>query len=132
MKRSHLQIALYMLIVFLSGSVVGALAHRLYMVKTVTAEPRRRTPEEFRRKYIEDMRARLQLNDSQAAKLNEILDQTNARFRAFREAHKAEMDAIHAEQVNAINAMLNDAQKVEYENFRKEREKRRKEAEGKP
>lgn len=129
MKRSQVQIALYMLAVFLSGAVVGGFAHRLYMVKTVTAEPRR--PEDFRRKYVNDMRERLKLDDTQAARLNDILDRTAARFKQFREDHKQETDAIHEEQVREIRAMLNASQQADYEQFRLEREKRRRDAEGK-
>jgi hypothetical protein len=99
------------------------------MVKSVTAEPRRRTPEEYRQKYVDDMRARLKLSDAQALQLNQILDKTGDRFRAFRESHKPEVDAIHAEQVQEIRSMLSSEQQVEYDAYRSEREKRRRENE---
>jgi hypothetical protein len=37
MKRSTLSTAFYVLLVFLSGAVVGAFAHRLYVVNTVVS-----------------------------------------------------------------------------------------------
>jgi hypothetical protein len=130
MKRSNLTVAIYLLAVFLSGAVVGGFAHRLYMVKNVQAGPGRPRPEEFRQRYLGEMKSRLQLNDTQTARLNEILDRTNQRFKALREAHRPEYTAIHEEQVSEINAMLNESQKPEYEKFRQEREKRRREMEG--
>ena len=70
--------------------------------------------------YTDEMRSRLKLDDAQAARLGQILDATDQRFRAFRESHKPEMDAIHEEQVRDVNAMLNESQRSAYEEFRKE------------
>jgi hypothetical protein len=130
MKRSNLSVAIYLLVVFLSGAVVGGFAHRLYMVKNVQAGPGRPRPEEFRQRYLGEMKSRLQMDDTQTARLNEILDRTATRFKSLRESHKPAYAQIHEEQVREINAILNDSQKAEYEKFRQEREKRRREMEG--
>lgn len=121
MKRSHFQITLYLLAVFLSGAVVGAFAFRLYTVRTIEAAPPS-TPEAYRRKYVSEMKARLTLNDDQTARLNQILDQTRARANEVKKRYKPDMDQIHEEQVQDIRAMLGVSQAAEYDKYLHERE----------
>lgn len=120
MRRSNLSTLLYLLLVFISGAVAGGFAHRLYMMKTVSAAtsggPHNHA--EFRKRYLGEMRTRLHLNEAQAAQLQQIMDATDQRLR---EMHKS-IDDEHARQ---IIAMLNDDQKAEYAKMREEREKRR-------
>ena len=131
MRRSHLSIALSMLAVFVSGSLVGAFAHRLYMVRTVDADasPQRRSPAEFRQRYLNEMKSRLSLDDAQTSRLNEVLDHTRQRFREFNEKHKDEMSLIQDSQVREIRAMLKPEQQQQYEVYLREREQKRKEHE---
>jgi len=134
MKRSHLSIAFYMLVVFVSGALVGALGQRLYTVRSVEADTentRRRSPSEFRQKYLTDMKTRLSLDDGQTAKLGSILDGTRERFKAFNEKHRPEMSEIHEAQVREIRAMLKPDQQAAYEEYRKERERKRQQYEKK-
>jgi hypothetical protein len=121
MKRSHLQIALYLLAVFVSGALVGAFAFRLYTVRTIEAAPPN-TPEAYRRKYVGEMKGRLSLNDDQTSRLNHILDQTRARANEVKKRYKPEMDQIHEEQVQDIRAMLSVSQATEYDKYLHERE----------
>ena len=118
MTRSKLSVALYLLLVFLSGVVVGVLGHS-YFAKESTAPPRRPSPEEFRRRYMEEMRQRLKLSDEQARQIESILDDTRERWRA-------QMHAIQEEQTSRIRALLNEEQRAEYEKMRREREEHRK------
>jgi hypothetical protein len=132
MKRSHLSIALYLLVVFISGALVGALGHRLYTVRSVEADVRqRKSPSEYRKGYLRDMTARLSLDEAQAQKLDTILDETRNRFRAFNDKHKAEMSEIHEAQVREIRAMLRPEQQAAYEEYRQERERKRQQYEKK-
>ncbi len=128
MKRPSAAIAFYVFLVFLSGAVVGALAYRLYSSSAGgTKSTHARNPEEYRRKYVAEMRTRLKLNDDQVSRLNVILDATRDRFHAVHERYEPEMKAIQAGQVEQINGILDAAQRVEYEKMRREREKRMKE-----
>lgn len=131
MRRSNLSIALYMLAVFVSGALVGAVGHRLYTVRTVDAArgPQRPSPAEFRQRYVNEMRGRLNLDDAQTAKLSEVLDRTRARFRQFNEHHKPELSQIQDDQVREIQAFLRPEQQVRYEEYRKERDRKRQERE---
>lgn len=130
MKRSHLQIAFSLLAVFISGAVVGGFGYHLYTVKAVTLansqNPPRLTPEEWRKKYVSEMRTRLQLSDDQASQLNATLDKTRGLYDEAKQRHKVELDGIHDEQVHNIRAMLSPVQATEYDKARAEREARRK------
>ena len=118
MKPSKLSVALSLLVVFLSGIVVGGLAHRFYALRAVEAAKARPSPEEWRRHYIGEMQSHLNLSDGQVQRLNQILDNTRSRYREMRER-------IQQEQVEQIRATLSDTQRTEYEKLRAEREKRR-------
>ena len=126
MKPSNFRIASYLLLVFASGIAVGAFSQHLYTARSVSARTSRpRNPEEYRKKYLGEMKSRLNLNEEQAAKLNSILDQTHTRFEELRERSKPETDAIHKDQLDQINGILNDTQRIEYEKLRKERDANR-------
>jgi len=130
MRRSSLTVAVSMLAVFLSGIAVGGVGYRLYTVKTVDAKvlPQQpKSPEDFRKKYLAEMDARLHLQPDQTQKLNEILDQTRTKFRAEKERGKAAMKLIHDGQVEQVRSILSDTQKSEYQKFQDERDAKMKE-----
>ena len=118
MNRSKLAVGLYVLVVFLSGVVVGAVGFRLY-----TATPVRATADEYRQKLVSEMRSRLKLSEDQVRNLNIILDTTRNEFRDFRERHKDEMKAIQENQTKKITDLLSPDQQAEYRRMREEREK---------
>lgn len=130
MKRSNLAAALYLFLVLLSGVLLGGFGHRLYTSYGVSAKTGPTGPEEYRRKYIEEMRMRLNLREEQVRQLNVILDATRTRYRALREKYGPEMKMIHQEQVEKTRAILDDAQRAEYEKLREEREQRRRQSQG--
>ena len=148
MNRSSVTIGVYVFAVFLSGAAVGALGYRLYTAQTVNAtrdtQPASKpSPEEFRRRYVQELRTRLNLDADQLTRLNVVLDETRDRFRAVREKYKAEHDAInlksrpemkavHEAQVTQIRALLkDDSQRQAFDQFLAERERRRREREAK-
>jgi len=129
MKRGTFSTALYVFLVFLSGAVVGAFAHRLYMVNTVVSAK----PDEVRHHILDEMRTRLSLSDDQVKQLNAIMDSTKARYHEVKarwdeqskQAAKPELKAITEDQAEKIRAILSEPQRVEYEKYRAERQKRR-------
>jgi hypothetical protein len=127
MRRTTASLALYVALVFAGGIAVGVLGQQ-YFDKRVAANERSRprNPEEYRARYLQDMRSRLKLSDSQVAELEKILDETRNKFRAVREKYGPEMKAIQDEQTERINAILNADQQTEYALMRKERDERRK------
>jgi len=126
-KRSNLSATLYILLVFLSGVVLGTFAHRLYMMHSVSAATGR-TPEEWRRKYVDDMTRHLSLEAAQVSQLQKILDETRQRYHDLHEKSRPEMKAIQDEQTQKIRAMLNEDQRARYEKYRTEREHEREKA----
>src|ERR1700681_667357 len=125
MKFTRWTVALYMALVFACGGVVGAFAHRLYTVSGVSANAAQRNPEEFRKRFMADMKARLQLTDDQAAKLSAVMDDTRARFRDVREKFEPEMQKIREDQRQRISELLSPSQQAEWQKIVEERQRRR-------
>ena len=130
MKLTRWTVALYMALVFACGGVVGAFAHRLYTVSGVSANAAQRNPEEFRKRFMTDMKARLQLNDDQASKLSVIMDDTRARFRDVREKFEPEMQKIREDQRQRISELLSPSQQAEWQKIMEERQRRRESKKG--
>jgi Spy/CpxP family protein refolding chaperone len=124
MRRSTLTTGLYLALLFLSGVAVGIFGHRLYTLNSVNAS-NPRSPEEFRRRYVAEMRKRLNLTDEQVARLGPILDETRQQHHELVDKHRPEFKAIQDEQVKKIRGILTDAQQAEYTTMLAEREKRR-------
>lgn len=125
MKSSQLTVALYAVLTFASGVVVGVAGHRLYTTTSqVRAKNAPRSPEDYRQRYVEEMRTRLKLSDRQVTDMNAVLDSTRDRFRQLREKERPEVKAIQDDQVEHIRALLSADQRTEYEKMRAEREKR--------
>ncbi len=125
MRPSKATAAVYVALVFLSGVLVGGFGYRLYSASSVNAA-RARSSEDYRVRYVTEMRNRLKLNEQQVEELNAILDATRERWREVRERYKPEMKSIQDEQVERIRAILDPAQRTEYEKMRAEREERSK------
>jgi Spy/CpxP family protein refolding chaperone len=127
MPKSKLSAIVYLLLVFLSGALVGGLSYRLYAMNTVSASSGapKASPEEFRRHYIDGMRTKVNLDEKQIEQVNQILDETRAQFDQVRAKMRTEGQSIQNEQVAKITAILRDDQKANYEAFRAEREKLR-------
>ena len=128
MKRSQMSVILSLFAVFGSGIAVGAFAYHSYTTKTVSATVNAPvSPQEWRRKYVEEISTRLQLDPTQLGHLNEILDSTRNRFKSLKERQKKEIDDVKAAQTEEIRAILTPAQIPEYEAFRQERQRRMRE-----
>ncbi len=126
MKRSNWVIALYVVLIFASGVAAGALGQRLIASNVVSAATSPRTPEQWRAKYIAEMKQRLLLDDAQLTKVNEIMDVTRARYNEVRERNRPEMKRIHDEQIESIRGVLSDTQKNGYGQFLLEKEAEKK------
>jgi len=125
MKRPGLAAALYVVLVFLSGAVVGIFGYRLYTARSVSASVSVPKPADFRKKYVEDITARVHLSTEQVAQVGAILDETRNRWTEEHNRSKQQLAQIHDDQVQKIHEILSPAQVPEYEKFRAEREKER-------
>lgn len=155
MNRSKFSTVLSLLLVFFSGTALGAFAYRLYSTGTVTAvkesPPQKKGPEEFKKWYIGLLTTQVKLDGSQVQQLNAIMDQTRDEFtklndkmkperdllnekrdalaakrEAFFDKWRPEREAIQNQQVEKINAILRPDQIPLYSAFRAERDRQRK------
>jgi hypothetical protein len=121
MPRTRLSTALYLILVFASGILVGVVSHRLYVTSTVNASAVPRTMDEVRRRYLSDLRSKVGVNDDQIASVNRILDETKRKFDDLHAREKPLKDKIGQEQHDEIAAILTDQQKIAFDNWRAER-----------
>jgi hypothetical protein len=128
MPKSKLSAFLTLLLVFASGAVLGAVAHRLYVVNTVSGVgvPKRPSPEEFRKRQVSEMRDRVKMDDAQVAKYNEILDQTKNRFEENHDRYNAATRAILDEQRTRVRSILRPDQTPLYDQMIAEHDAARK------
>jgi hypothetical protein len=140
MLKSKTSAFVSLILVFASGALVGAVAHRLYMVNTVSsgkspdgAPPppgKKMDPDEIRRHILADMKEKIKLDDGQVDQLDRIYDQTREQFdqmrRTMNEQMKPERDAIWAAQVEKTKGILRPDQLPLYEKYRADRELERK------
>ncbi len=130
MTRKTLPIAFYLLLVFVSGSVVGALGYRTYNPPTARSSGSSSLPpNEWRRRYIEETRSRLSMTDDQVDKLRAMLDQTEMRFREARERENQEIRQIGEDHYQRVRTMLTPDQLPKYEKLHAEREAKAKQQE---
>ena len=128
MPKNRLSALASLLLVFLSGILVGVVGHRLYMVNTVVTAPRpgRPDPEEIRKHIVAEMRDRVKLDDQQTAQLNQIFDATKQQFDELHKKGNQESRAIRDKQRSEIKAILRPDQIPLYEAYQKERDEQHK------
>ena len=125
---------LSLLLVFLSGSLVGVFSYRLYSVNTVQSnDPRRRPdPEEMRRRQVAEMRDRVKIDDQQVIQYNRIMDEMRDQFDQLHKKANAETQALRERQADKVNALLREDQRPLFAQVRAEhaeRERKRRQAE---
>jgi|SRR5579859_3985073 len=127
MLRSKWSAALYLVLVFISGALVGGFAYRLYAVNTVTATAGRRVdPVEWRKRYMDEMRTQVHTDADQEGQINQILDETGAAFATIRNREKQAYQDEQNAQIAKIFELLRPDQRPLYAKLRAEREARRK------
>jgi Spy/CpxP family protein refolding chaperone len=126
MTRRNLQIVFYFLLVFVSGSLVGALGYRTYNPPAARGSNTPPSPGEWRRQYMEESKVRLGLTDEQMAKLNAIMDQTDARFREQHEHENEMVNEIREDHIARVRSILSADQLPKYEALHQERVEREK------
>jgi hypothetical protein len=134
--RAKYSAALYVILVFASGILVGVVSHRLYVTTTVSATAKQpdsapQTLAEVRKKYLDDMRAKVGVDERQLASVNQVLDETKRKFDDLKRKEKPLHDAIQQEQIDEISALLTPQQKVAYDDWRAERARLQAEAQKK-
>lgn len=122
MTRSNPSIALYLLLIFASGVMVGAFGMRLYSPATGKTA----VPEDWRKQYMSEMQSRLKLTPEQTVQVNAILDETRERAHEVHAAHDQALKQIKEEQSAKVRNVLSEEQRPEFEKLRADREQRAK------
>jgi hypothetical protein len=133
MLKTRSSALLSLILVFLSGTLVGAVSYRLYMVNTVSSggapsarERGKMDPEEVRKRRVNEMREKVRLDEEQVAKLNVIYDGTRQQFHALKKHGDEEGRGIWEKQKEAVRAILRPDQLPLYEQHLKEQDENRK------
>lgn len=125
MKRNQWTAALFAVLLFAAGIVVGALGHRYYAATVVNAK----TAETFRQHYVSEMQSKLKLTPAQISQLETILDDTKAQYKGVRDSYRPAVLKIKQEQISRVKAMLTPQQAPIYEQMVADHERRAREQE---
>jgi peptidoglycan hydrolase CwlO-like protein len=132
LPRSRATIALYLVLVFASGILVGVESHRLYATtSTARANNSPQNMSEFRRRYLEGMRKEVGASEAQVAEINNILEDTKKKVDELTAAEKPLHDKIQQEHIEQIKQLLSPQQRIAYDNWRAARERAKQEAQKK-
>ena len=132
LSRSRITIALYLVLVFASGILVGVESHRLYATtSTARANSSPQNMGEFRRRYLDGMKTQVGVSDTQLAQINNILEDTRNKVNELAALEKPLHDRIQQEHIDQIKDLLTPQQKIAYDNWRVARERAKREAEAK-
>jgi hypothetical protein len=128
MPRTRITIALYLFLVFASGITVGLVSYRLYAANTASANNSPRSMSEFRKRYLDGMRTKVGVSEAQIVAITGTLDETKRKYDALAAEEQPLHDKIQQDHINEVKALLNDQQKVAYDNWRAERERAKQQA----
>ncbi|MBV8808843.1 MAG: hypothetical protein JO033_09220 [Acidobacteriaceae bacterium] len=125
MKRNQLLAAIFAVLLFCAGAAVGALGHRYYAATVVNAK----TADDFRHHYISEMRSKLNLTPAQVDRLEAILDDTKAKYKAVRDSYHPQMVKIKQEHTAQVKSILTPQQIPIYEQMVADHERHAREQE---
>jgi hypothetical protein len=123
MAQPQLKAFFSAVILFLCGVAVGVSAQRYFQHASVNAA----NSDDWRAKYVEEMRTRVHLDNRQLSQLGLILDETSRQYREIHERNKPELLEIKQGQIARVKAILSADQIQQYEQLLAEREQRQKE-----
>jgi hypothetical protein len=121
MPRTRLSAAAYLILVFASGILVGIVSHRLYVTTASVSATAPKSMEEFKRRYLADMRQKVHASDAQIAQVDHILDDTKRKFDDLHAQEKPLRDKIQQDQLTEIRALLDDQQRTAFDRWHEER-----------
>ena len=125
MRPWKLPVVLYLFVVFISGAAVGALGYRTYNPPSSAAKV---SPEVWRKQYIQEITAKVNLTPDQAQKVDAILEETSNKFHDARDRHNQIVKQIGEQQRANIRTILTPEQLPKVDEFWQERDQRAKQA----
>jgi hypothetical protein len=125
MTRNRWTAIFFAVLLFGCGVVCGVLAQRYLSAAVVNT----RTAEDFRHRYVSEMKSKLKLTQDQINRLEVILDETKAQYKAVRDESRPAMLKIKEEQIRRVKSILTPEQVPAYEELVAERERKYREQE---
>jgi hypothetical protein len=128
MLKPKTSAVLSLALVFVSGGLVGVLAHRAYIVRGASVNTqitRKPSPADWRKHVLGEMRTKLKLDNAQTAELNGIFDQMDIEVRDLRAKEDSQRQALQNALVEKIDNILRPDQHELYKQYREERERER-------
>jgi hypothetical protein len=128
MLRTKTSAVLSLALVFVSGALVGVLAHRAYIVRAASVNPEvnhKPSPADWRKHVLGEMRTKLKLDDGQTSQLNAIFDQADAEVKDLHAKRDSQNQALQNALVAKITGILHPDQIELYKQYREDREKER-------
>lgn len=118
MPRTRTSIALYLILVFGSGVLVGVASNRLYSATTASAKNSRQSFIDFRKIYLDGMRDSVGATPDQVTEISKILDDTKKKEDEFVAQEKPTQNKIQQDHIDQIKQLLNPQQRIAYDNWR--------------
>src|SRR5690242_21873931 len=122
MKQNQWAAVLLAVLLFCCGAAIGAIGDHFYTVRVANAKP----AEDFRQRYISEMRSRCKPTPAQVAQLDAILDDTKAKVKAVKDSVRPQILKIKQEQIGRVKSILTPEQVPAYDQLLAERERRAK------
>ena len=132
--QSKKTVAIYLGLVFAAGSILGVAAHRFYAVQSADARvttTTRKTSEEYRKELMVCLRTELKLSPEQVLEVDRIYDDIGERYKEVRKVIDPDVKALRVERTERIMSLLDDQQKVKYQQILDDRERKRQEEQSK-
>src|SRR5262249_19340412 len=122
MPKTKLSALLTLLVVFLSGGVLGGFAYRLYMVRSVNSgaepiRPPRPNPEVVKLQKVKEIQETVKLDGDQVAKVNQAYDETRKSFEDLEHTRHEKMKSINDTLHDNIRTVLRPDQLPLYESL---------------
>ena len=118
LTRTRTSIALYLVLVFGSGILVGIASNRLYSATTASAKNSKQSFPEFRKMYLDAMKDTVGASPEQVVEISKILDDTRKAEEDFVAQEKPTQNKIQQDHINQIKHLLNPQQRIAYDNWR--------------
>lgn len=120
MLKNRWAAVVYLVLVFGSGSMVGAVASRLYMTSSVTATTLPKTPAQARADFLQRFKKRVGATEEQLSRVNAIMDEAKRKYADLDLQNKPLREKIDQERIAAVLSVLKPEQQKIYIAWRAE------------
>jgi len=122
MLKTKWSALLTLLVVFLSGAMVGGFAYRLYMVNSVNSglepiRPQRPNPDEVKRQKVKEIQETVKLDAAQVAQVDQAYDDTRKEFEKLEHTRHENMKTVNEALHDKIRGILKPEQRPLYESL---------------